>query len=328
MIDRHSRRRALALAALSLACALASGPVAAQTYPLRPVRMVVPFPAGGGTDIVARILAARMSELWGQQVVVDNRAGANGIVGTEAVVKSAPDGYTVLMGTMGNFAINPSVYKSLPFSIERDLAPISTVVTVPLMLVVHPSVPARTIAEYVAYAKANPGKVTYGSSGTGGGPHLAGELFSLTTGSGLVHVPYKGSGPAYNDLLGGQVASVFDSVVQGLQYVRTGKLRALAVLGARRSELLPETPTVAETFAGYDVTNWYAIMVPAAMPVEARRRLHATMSAALGAADIKKKLLEQGAEPNVQSPEEFGQFLARETKKWAELVRAAKIQPE
>ena len=320
-----SRRGALALV---VAAAVVAGPAVGQTWPTKPIRLVVPFPAGGGTDIVARIVATELSSALGQPVLVDNKGGANGILGADIVAKSMPDGHTLVMSTMGNFAINPAIYKKMPFSVTRDLVPVTQVVTVPLMLVVHPSVPAQTVAEFVAWTKSQPDPVPYASSGTGGGPHLAGELFAAATGARLQHIPYKGSGPAYIDLLGGQVAAHFDSLVQGLQYVRANRLRALALLSPRRSDLLPNVPTMSEAVPGYDVTNWYGIMAPAGTPMAVRTRIQVALSKSLTQPEMRARLMAEGAEPVVSTPDEFGAFLGKELVRWAEAVKKAKIELE
>lgn len=315
----------VALAALFLA-----NPTQAQTqaYPSRPIRLIVPFPAGGGTDIVARIVANEMSRELGQSVIVENKAGANGIVGADFVAKAAPDGYTIAMSTMGNFAINPAIYPNMPFSVEKNLAPVTNVVSVPLMLIIHPSIPAKTVQEFVAYTKAQPAPVPYSSSGTGGGPHLAGELFIAASGANMMHIPFKGSGPAYAALLGAQVAADFDSVVQGLQYVRSGQLRALAVLNKTRSPLMPDVPSMSEALPGYDVTNWYAMMAPAGTPIEIRRKIQQTVRKVISTPEMKARLIAEGVEPVGDTPEEFGEFLKAQTKLWGEVVRKANVKVE
>ena len=323
IVTRFFRSLALAAAAFTLAAG-----AAAQTYPSRTIRLVVPFPAGGGTDIVARIVAGEMASMLGQSVVVDNKGGANGIIGADFVAKSPPDGYTLVMSTMGNFAINPSIYKKLPFSVTSDLVPVTQVVSVPLVLFVHPSVPARSVAEFVAYTKAQKNPVTYASSGTGGGPHLAGELFASATGARLLHVPYKGSGPPFVGLLSGQVAADFDSLVQGLPYVRNGQLRALALLAPRRSELLPDVPTMGEVVPGYDVTNWYGMMAPAGTPPAIVNRLQQVVAQIMAKPEIRKRMIAEGVEPVASKPEEFGTFLKREIDRWAGAVKAAAIEPQ
>jgi tripartite-type tricarboxylate transporter receptor subunit TctC len=326
--DLRTQPRTLAVViglALAALCAFAS----AQPYPSKPIRIIVAFPPGGATDIVARMVGQKMGENIGQQVIVDNRGGANGIVGTELAARAAPDGYTLFVGTLGNLSANPTLYaKKLPFDMTRDFAPITQLVNVWFMLIVHPSFPARSVKELIVIAKTRPGQINYASSGAGGGPHLAAELFNMMAGTRMTHIPYKGSGPSYTDLLAGQVQLTFDSVVQGLQYVKAGRLRALAVLGSQRSPLLPDVPTAAETLLGYEVTNWFGMVVPAATPVDVRTRIHSEVAKVLRTPDMKERLLGQGAEPVGSTPEEFSQFMRAETVKWAKVIREANIQAE
>jgi len=313
---------------LALLLATLSALAGAQAYPSKPIRWIVAFPPGGATDIVARMVAPKLGENLGQQVIVDNRAGANGIVGTDLAAKSAPDGHTWFIGTLGNLAANPTLYSKLPFDIARDFAPITQVVDVWFLLFVHPSLPVKSVKELIAMAKARPGQINYSSSGSGGGPHLAVELFNSMAGTRMTHIPYKGSGPGMTDLLAGQVQLTIDSVVQSLPYVKAGRLRAIAITGAKRTPLLPEVPTVGESLRGYDVTNWFGLVVPAATPPEIRARIHAEVVKVLLAPDIKERLLSMGAEPVASTPEVFGAFLKSETAKWAKVIREAKIQTE
>ena len=316
----------LAVILLGAGSAVAGGGVWAQDFPTKPIRMIVPFPAGGGTDVTARLIAMKMGETLGQPVIIENRPGANGIAGTDVATKSAPDGYTVVMGTMGSFSINPSAYRKMPFSVARDLAPVSQIVGAPVMLVVHPSVPARTIPELVAYSRAEPGGLTYASSGAGSGPHMIAEMFAAASGAKMLHVPYKGSAPAYNDLLGGQVQASTDSIAIGLQHVRAGKLRAIAVLSPKRSELLPDVPAAAESMNGFSVSNWYALMAPAATPLAVRKRIQGAIAAAMADKQVRTATIDQALEPVASTPEEFGAFLARETARWSEVVARVKLQ--
>jgi len=304
------------------------GLAAAQSYPNKPIRIVVPFPAGGGTDIVARILANDISKDIGQNIMVENKGGANGILGADLVAKSAPDGYTIVMSTMGNFAVNPAIYPNSSVNIERDLVPITQVVSVPLMLTIHPSIPAKTLQEFIAYAKTQKEPVTYASSSTGGGPHLAGELFTSASGVKMLHVPFKGSSPAYAAVIGGQVAAIFDSVVQGAPYVKNGQLRALAVTNSKRSTLLPDVPAMNEVLPSYDVNNWYAIMAPTGTPPDVRQYLYRAIKKALDKPEIKARLISDGVEPVGSSPDEFGKYLKEQTKLWAEVVKTAGIKLE
>ncbi len=315
--------------AAALAVALAgAGAAHAQQFPSKPVRIIVAFPPGGGTDIVARLLAQKLAEAWGQQAIVDNRAGAAGVIGTELAARSAPDGYTWFMGTMGNLTVNQHLYK-MPVDPQRDLTALSQVVAVHFVMVSHPSLPAKNVKELIALAKAHPGQINYSSSGPGGAPHLAGELLKSMAGIDLVHIAYKGSGPSFTDLLGGQVSLTCDSLVQALPYIKAGKLNALAVLGSKRSKLLPNVPTVAESgVPGYELTNWFGLVVPAATPRELVNRLYGDVSKALAPADIRDKLQAMGADVVGSSPDQFAAFMRAETAKWAKVVKQANIRAE
>lgn len=311
-----------------LASFLLLGAAHAQDFPTKPIRMIVPFPAGGGTDVTARLISVKMGETLGQPVVIENRPGANGIAGTDVAAKLPGDGYTIVMGTMGSFSINPSAYKKMPFSVSKDLVPVSQVVAAPVMLVVHPSVPAKTIAELVAYSKSQPNGLTYASSGSGSGPHMIAEMFASASGAKMLHVPYKGSAPAYNDLLGGQVQASTDSIAIGLQHVRAGKLRAIAVLSPKRSTHLPEVPAAAESMNGFSVTNWYALMAPAGTPPAIRNKIQASIAAAMNDPKVRTATIDQGLEPVASTPDEFGAFLAQETARWKEVVTRINLQME
>src|SRR5437867_9922812 len=254
------------IAIVALLAVAMSAIALAQTFPAKPVRIVVAFPAGGGVDIVARLLSPQLAEAWGQQVIVDNRAGASGVIGTEFAARSAPDGHTLFIGTLGNLAVNPHLIAKMPVDPLRDFAPITQVVAVHFVLVAHPSLPARDVPELIALARSRPGQLNYSSSGPGGAPHLAGELFKSMAKVHLVHFPYMDSAPSFPDLLGARVSLTFDSLVQALPYVRDKRLNALAVLGAARSPLLPEVPTVGESLPGYELTNWFGLVAPAAVP--------------------------------------------------------------
>ena len=298
----------------------------AQPFPGRPVRIVIGFPPGGGIDTVARLLAPKMSESLGQPVVVDNRPGGGGVPGTDVVAKSAPDGHTVFFGTMGNLAVNPVFLPNLPFSIERDLAPVTQVVSTSFLVYVNPAVPAKSIAELISYAKSNPGKLNFCSSGNGGAPHLAAELFNSMAGLTTVHVPYKGSAPCISDLIGGQVQMTFEAVTIGLPHVQAGKLRALATTAAARLPMV-DLPTVAETLPGYEVDNWYGMVVPAATPRPAIQRLRDEVVKAMGLPEIRDKLLGVGQVPVGSTPEAFGAFMSSEGAKWLKVIRQANIKP-
>lgn len=300
----------------------------AQSFPTKPIRIVIGFPPGGGIDLVARILGPRITERLGQQVIVDNRPGANGIIGTELVAKAAPDGYTIFFGTTGNLSVNPVLYATLPFSIERDFTPLGQISSVPFLLYVHPSVPAKTVSEFVAHAKANPGKVHFYSSGNGGLPHLSGELLNTIAGIRTVHVPYKGSSPGFNDLLGGQVQFGFDAFPIGLQHVKSGKLRALATTGPTRSAVLPDVPAAVETLPGFEVVNWYGMVLPAGTPRAVIALLHAEIVRAMKIPEVREKLIAQGTDPVGSSPEEFGAFMKSETAKWGRVIKNANIRAD
>jgi tripartite-type tricarboxylate transporter receptor subunit TctC len=318
-------------ALLAIGAVMAPAGLRAQApaaFPVKPVRIIVAFPPGGGTDIVARIVAARLSEGWGQQVLVDNRAGASGVIGTELAARAAPDGYTWLMGTMGNLTVNQHLYK-MAIDPQRDLTALTQVVAVHFVMVAHPSLPAKNVKELIALARARPGQINYSSSGPGGAPHLGGELFKSMAKVDLLHIPYKGSGPSFTDLLGGQVSLTFDSLVQSLPYIKAGKLNALAVLGPKRSPLLPQTPTVAQSgVPGYELTNWFGLAVPAATPRELIARLHADVAKVLAQPEVREKLQGMGADAIGSRPEEFAAFMRAETAKWARVIREANIRAE
>ena len=321
------------IAAGAAACALVIGmgaiaPAAAQTFPSKPVRIVIGFTPGGGIDIVARLLAPKWSEFLGQQVVVENKPGANGVVGMDAVAKALPDGHTVFLGTLGNISINPSFYPNLPFNADTAFAPLTQLASVSFMLYANPALPFKTTAELIAYAKTNPGKVNFSSSGNGGLPHLVGEMFSAAAGVKMVHVPYKGSAPGLADVMGGQVQITFDAAAIGLQHVKGGKLRALASMGAKRAAFAPDVPTVAETVPGFEAVNWYGMTVPAGTPREAVLRLHRDLTKVLALPEIKERMMALGAEPVGSTPEEFGAFAKSEAVKWSRVVKDANIRPE
>jgi tripartite-type tricarboxylate transporter receptor subunit TctC len=296
---------------------------AAQTYPSGPMRVVVPFPPGGGTDIFARAMALKLNEAWAVPVIVDNRGGANGTIGSAYVAKSAPDGQTMLVVPSG-FAVNPSVYPKLPFDTAKDFAPVSQLAEGPLVLSLHPSFPPRTLKEFIAFLKARPGEINYGSSGNGSPPHLATELFKLLTGVQMNHIPYKGAGPAAIDLFAGQIPIYFMNALQVTQYVRTGKVRALGVTTAKRFPQLPEVPTIAEAgVPGYAMSNWYGLLVPAATPRANVTKLSAEIARILNLPDIKDRLTSQGAILVGSTPEEFTAFLRSEMATAAKIVKAS-----
>jgi tripartite-type tricarboxylate transporter receptor subunit TctC len=296
----------------------------AQPYPAKPIRFVVPYPPGGPLDAVARLLGQKVAESTKQPVVVDNKPGAGGNIGADIVAKSAPDGYTILMGAVATHAINPALYAKIPYDAVRDFAPVTQVAATPNILVVNPAIPASNVREFIAYAKANPGKLNFGSGSTGSAGHLAGELFKTLAGVDMTHVPYKGAAPAMQDLVGGQIQVMFDNLASSLGQVRAGKVRGLAVTTARRTALAPEFPTIAESgLPGFDISTWFGIFVPAGTPREVIDRLYAEFTRALAAPDIREKMLNLGAEPVGNTPEEFAAYIAAEAAKYARLVKAS-----
>ena len=311
-----------------VALALVAGVAAAQNYPAKPIRIVVPFPPGGGTDLVARTVAQKMHETLGQTAVVDNRAGANGIIGADLVAKAPADGYTVMI-TIASHAINPTLYPKLPYDTLGDLAPVSLLAEYPFVITVHPSMPVKTIKEFVAFAKSRPGQLSFASSGNGSGPHLGMELFANMAGISMVHVPYKGAGQAMTDLVSGQVQVFLNNFLAGMPMIRAGKLRALAVSSSKRSTAAPELPTVVEAgVPGYVVTGWYGMFVPAATPAPVVATLHAATVKALRSKDVSERLTNEAAEIVASTPREFADFLKAEIAKWAGVIRKAKIRPE
>jgi tripartite-type tricarboxylate transporter receptor subunit TctC len=300
----------------------------AAGYPLRPIRLVVPSSPGGGTDIVGRLLAQKLGEVLGQPLVVDNRPGAGTLIGTEFVAKSAPDGYTLLMG-LSTLAIDPSIYAKLPYDALKDFAAISLAASVPNVLSVHPSVPATTVPELIALASARQGRLTCGSAGLGTNPHLAAELFRTMAGVEWVHVPYKGSGPAVIGLLAGQVDLMFATLPSVIQHVRAGKLRALGVSTAARAPALPDVPTIAEAgLPGYEAIQWYGVLAPTGTPRAIIDRLSRDIGRALQAPEMRERLAVEGATPIGSSPDEFAAYLRRETEKWAEVIKTTGLKPE
>ena len=301
----------------------------AAAFPTKPVKIIVAFPPGGGTDIVARLIAPRLGEIWGQPVVVENRAGASGTIGTEAAAKTDPDGHALFMATMGNMTANPHLYSKMAVDPLRAFAPITKVVDVHFVFMANPSLPASSVKELIEAAKTRPGELHYSSSGPGGAPHLAMELFKRQAGINLTHVPYKGSGPGMTDLLGGRVLMTMDSLLQGYPHIRGGKLKALAVLGPKRSSLLPDVPTMAEAgVAGYSLTNWFGLLAPAATPTEVVRKIHTDTIRVLKDDDIRRKISEMGADVVGNTPEEFGAAMRAESAQWAEIIKSANIKAE
>ena len=312
------KRTALLIASLFAATTF----VHAQNYPSRPLRMIVPTAPGGGTDFTGRLVAAKLSESLGQQVVVENRGGGGGSVGADNAAKSTPDGYTLLLGSIATHAVNPALYKKLPYDHLKDFAPVSLIGTVPNAMVVHPSVPVKSMQEFISYAKANPGKINYGSSGVGSPPHLSMELLRSMTGINLVHVPYKGAGPALADLLGGQVQAMCTSLAGLINFIKSGRVRALGVTTAKRNPQLPEVPTIVESgVPGYEVTIWYAVFAPVATPKAIVQKLNAEMVKALNAPEMKERMALQGMDPAPSTPAELAAFVKAETVKWAKAAK-------
>jgi tripartite-type tricarboxylate transporter receptor subunit TctC len=327
----RSRRLLIGACAAGTFAMMATGAgtaLADESFPNRPIRIIVGYAPGGTTDIIARTIAPKMSAHLGQSVVIENRPDAGGNLGAELVARAEPDGYTLQMGTAGNMTVNPSIYANMKFDPNRDFEPISLVAAVANIMVVNPSVPAKTVAEFIAWAKERPDKVFFASSGIGNTPHMTGELFNLTTGLSLVHVPYKGSGPALTELIGGQSAHVmFDNMPSAIGHVRSGALRALATTGATRSAASPDLPTLQEAgLKDFDVRAWFGLFAPKGTPRPIIEKLHAATLAALEDPAIRKSLDSQGAEVVGNTPEEFGRIVASEGKRWAEVVKAAKIE--
>jgi tripartite-type tricarboxylate transporter receptor subunit TctC len=305
---------------------LFAGSTTAQpaAYPSKPIRFVVPYPAGGPLDTVARLLGQKVAESTKQPVIVDNKPGAGGNIGADAVAKAPPDGYMILMGAVATHAINPTLYASIPYDPVRDFIPVTQVASTPNVLVVNPSVPANNVREFIAYAKANPGKLNFGSGSTGSAGHLAGELFKTMAGVEMTHVPYKGAAPAMNDLIGGQIQLMFDNLASSLAQVRAGRIRALAVTTAKRSALAPDLPTIAESgLPGFDISTWFGIFVPANTPPEIVDRLHSEFTRALAMPDIRDKMLALGAEPVGSRPGEFSAYIRTEADKYARVIKAS-----
>jgi tripartite-type tricarboxylate transporter receptor subunit TctC len=321
-------RATLPMLALLLVAAFCTPALHAQDYPNKPIRMIVPYPPAGGTDIVARTVAEPLAAELGQPIIIDNRGGAAGNIGTDLAAKSAPDGYTILF-TLSSHTINPKLYDKLPFDVEKDFIPISLAAYIPQILVANPSVPAHNIKELIALAKAEPGKLNFASVGTGSPGHIAGELFKLRTGTDMVHVPYKGGGPAVMDTLGGQVQLLFVSMPAALQYVKAGRLRALAVTSDKRSAAAPDIPTIAESGVPDCVVNsWYGALVPARTPPAVVAKLQAAFAKVLQMPDVKERLFAQGAEAAYSTSAEFERLIHDELKQWEFVIREAKIKPE
>jgi tripartite-type tricarboxylate transporter receptor subunit TctC len=321
------RRTAICLIAIGISAIASIGSAAALDYPTRPVRWIVGYPPGGSTDIIARLIGQRLSERLGQQFVIENKPGAGNNIGTEAAINAEPDGYTVLLINPANY-INATLYTNLKFNLVRDIAPVAAFNRVPNVMTVSKDVPARTVAEFIAYVKANPGKVNMASSGNGTSVHLSGEMFMMMTGAQMQHVPYRGAAPAITDMLGGQVQVIFDNMPSIIEHVRAGSLRALAVTTSARSPQLPDVPTLAETVPGYEASALFGMGAPKKTPPEIIAKLNKEINAVLAEPATRAKLIDLGGEPLIGSPEDFGKMIVAETEKWEKVVKAAGVHVE
>ncbi len=326
-LTRRQCLQCLSLAAGAAALPVLAPAARAQSYPARPVRMVVPVGPGGAPDIVARLIGQSLSERLGQSFFIENRPAGNGTVGTMEVVKAAPDGYTLLVMSPSHTTYG-TLYEKLPYNTIRDIAPVATLIRSINVMVAHPSVPAKTVPELIAYAKTNPGKLNMASTGVGGNPHLAGELFKMMAGIDMVHVPYRSPAAVLTDLLSGQVQVYFASTSSAVEYIRAGKLRAIAVAATTRSDLLPDIPTIAEFIPGFEVSTWFGIGAPLATPADIIGRLNKEINISLGEPKLKARLTELGAIPMAGSPAEYGKLIAADTEKWAMVIRAANIKSD
>jgi tripartite-type tricarboxylate transporter receptor subunit TctC len=324
-----SRRSAVLPCMFGLALAAAAGadPARALDYPVRPVHLVAGYPAGGTVDIVARLMGQYLGERLGQQFIIDNRAGAGNNIATELVANAAPDGYTLLLVNPAN-GINATLYPKLPFDFIRDIAPVAGIIRVPNVMEVNPAVPAKTVAEFIAYAKANPGKINMASSGNGTSVHVSGELFKMMTGIDMLHVPYRGAAPALTDMLGGQVQVLFDNMPSSIEYIRAGRLRALGITTMTRSDALPGVPTVAETVPGYEASAWFGLGAPKGTPAEIVDKLNAAVNAGLADPKLKARLADLGGAMLVGTPADFGKLIVEETEKWAKVVKFSGARPD
>ena len=315
---------AIATAAIALATALPTDAQAPSAYPSRPVKLVIPFPPGGPLDIVGRAIAQKLTDAWGQSVVVDNRPGAGGNIGADLVAKAAPDGYTIVMGALSTHAVNPSLYAKMPYDAIADFAPITLVAVTPNVLVVNAALPVNSAKEFIAYAKANSGKLAFGSGSNGSAGHLAGELFKVDTGTDITHIPYKGGAPATQALLAGDTQFMFDNLANAMPQVKAGKLKALAVTTAERSKLAPDLPTMAEAgLPGFDISTWFGLFAPAGTPKEIIAKWNAEVAKILNSPEMRDKLIAQGAEPSPTSPEQFAAFVKSEIPKYAKIIKAS-----
>lgn len=326
--SRSTRRLAAGIALAVFFCAalatLTPSLAAAQAFPSKPVKLVIPFPPGGSLDNVGRLIAQKLSEAWGQQVVIENKPGAGGNIGADAVAKSPPDGYTAVMGALSTHAVNPSLYRTMPYDAAKDFAPISNVAITPNVLIVSVKSPIHTLPELIAYAKANPGKVNFGSGSNGSAGHLAGELFKIDTGTDVMHIPYKGGAPALQALLAGDTQFMFDNLANAMAQVKGGTVRPIAVTTAQRSKLAPDLPTMAEAgMPGFDISTWFGLLAPAGTPPEVIAKWNADVVKVLNSPEVREKMLAQGAEPSPTTPAEFAAFIAKERDKYAKIVKAS-----
>lgn len=305
-----------------------SATAGAQAFPNKPLKIVIGFPAGGAIDLVGRIVAPKLSEALGQPVLVDNRAGANGALAMDLVAKSAPDGHTIFLGTLGNLSINPAFNPNPQLSVDKQFTPLALLTSVAFVLYANPTLPVNSVAELAAYAKAHPNQLNYSSSGKGGLPHLAGELFSHAVGAKMTHVAYKGSAPSIQDVIGGQVQFTFESAAIGLPHLKTGRLRALASTGLKRPAFLPDAPTVAETLPGFEVVNWFGMVLPSGTPRDVMLRLNSEVNKVLALPEVREKLIALGTDPLGGTPEAFGSLIKADTLKWAGIIRQANITPD
>lgn len=303
----------------------ASGVAASQSFPARSLHIVLGFPPGGAIDTIARVIAPKMAADLGQSVVVENKPGAGGVIGMQSVARAEPDGYTVFMGTMGNFSITPALVKDLPYDVTKDFAPVTEVASSAFVLFVTNTLPVKTVPELIAYAKAHPAEVNFSSSGNGGLPHMAGEMFNSAAGVKMTHVPYKGSAPSVNDVVAGQVQLTFEAVAAGISHVKAGRLRALATTGNQRLGVLPDVPTVAETIPGFEVTNWFGMAVPAGTPADRINRIQQSVAKALRDPDVARTFASLGVDPVGDSPAKFGAYIAQERIRWQKVITDAKI---
>ena len=316
--------RLIGMGLSALALTTMTGNVLAQSYPAKPIRFVVPYPPGGASDVTARIIGQKLTEAWGQPVVIENRPGANGNIAAEQVAKAPADGYTILMGNVGPNAISPGLYPNLPYDPVTSFAPVTLTTTVPIVLLVSPSLPVKNVKELIAYAKANPNKVNFASAGNGSSNHLTGELFKSTAGIDIVHVPYKGDAPALTDLMGGQISMMFTTVVAAMPHIKSGRLQALAVASGKRIAAMPNLPTVAESgVPGFDSSSWGGILLPAGTPKEIVAKMHAAVKTILAMPDVKVRLNDLGTEIVGNTPEEFSAYIKSETAKWGKVIKTS-----